>query len=127
MPVIDTGSGVPIHVQVERQIRHIVAQGVWAPGSFIPSVRALAAELGINPNTAARAYRNLEGQGVLATVPGGGTFVADPPYPALNGDSLLRLRPDVARLVSVGLRLKMSREDVVAAVEWEWQQRVGTL
>ncbi|HKF49529.1 MAG TPA: GntR family transcriptional regulator [Terracidiphilus sp.] len=124
LPVIDMGSGVPIHVQVERQIRQIILHGAWVPGSSIPSVRVLASELGINPNTAARAYRNLESQGVLTTVPGGGTFVADPLHPALDGDAFLQLRPDVERLVRAGQYLEMSREDVIAAVEWEWHRQL---
>jgi GntR family transcriptional regulator len=74
---IDSESGVPIYVQVEEQIRALVAAGQLQPGEQLPTIRALAAELGVNYNTVARAYLELDRAGVVSTQRGKGTFVAD--------------------------------------------------
>ncbi|HLJ27934.1 MAG TPA: GntR family transcriptional regulator [Candidatus Angelobacter sp.] len=123
IPFIDTGGGVPLHVQLERQIRRLIALGAWGPGSAVPSVRRLASRLGINPNTTARVYRRLEGEGVLTTVPGGGTFVSETRPVDLKGESLRRLHPAVRHLVRDGIRLRLRKEEVLAALDWEWDQQ----
>ena len=68
-------AGEPIYVQLVRQIKHAVATGALARGAQLPSVRQLAGELVINPNTVVRAYRELEHEGMLEGVPGRGWFV----------------------------------------------------
>jgi GntR family transcriptional regulator len=68
-------SGEPIYVQLERQIKHAVATGALPHGTQLPSVRQLAGELVINPNTVVRAYRELEHAGLLEGVQGRGWFV----------------------------------------------------
>ena len=68
-------SGEPIYVQLERQIKHAVATGALPHGTQLPSVRQLASELVINPNTVVRAYRELEHAGLLEGVQGRGWFV----------------------------------------------------
>ncbi len=73
---IDPKSAIPIYVQVMEQIRQRVAAGVLAPGDQLPSVRELASQLLINPNTVARIYRDLERDGLLETRRGQGTFIA---------------------------------------------------
>lgn len=127
IPVIDPGSGVPLHVQLERQIRRLIALGAWGAGSAVPSVRRLASRLGINPNTTARVYRRLEGDGVLTTVPGGGTFVSETRSGDLKGEALRSLHPGVRHLVQDGIRLQLRKEEVLAALDWEWdhQERSG--
>jgi GntR family transcriptional regulator len=74
---IDPRSAVPIYVQVMEQIRQRVAAGVLAPGDQLPSVRELASQLLINPNTAVRIYRDLEREGLLEFRRGQGTFVSE--------------------------------------------------
>ena len=73
---INPKSAVPIYRQIMEQIRRAVAAGVLAAGDQLPSVRELAAQLLINPNTAARVYRDLERDGLLETRRGQGTFSA---------------------------------------------------
>ena len=68
-------SGEPIYVQLVRQIKHAVATGALAHGDQLPSVRQLAGELVVNPNTVVRAYRELEHAGLLEGVPGRGWYV----------------------------------------------------
>jgi GntR family transcriptional regulator len=74
---IDFNDALPIYDQVVRQVKFAVAGGEVKEGEIIPSVRELARELTINPNTVARAYRQLQDDGVLETVRGTGLAVAD--------------------------------------------------
>ena len=72
---INTSNGVPVYEQVSRQIMFAVASGGLTTGEMVPSVRQMAKELAINPNTVARAYRQLPDQGVVETVRGSGLAV----------------------------------------------------
>jgi len=78
-PQIDPESKVPIYVQIEEQIRALVAAGQLRPGEQLPTIRELAADLRVNYNTIARAYLELDHDGVISTQQGRGTFVAGVP------------------------------------------------
>lgn len=73
---LDPGSGVPFYRQIQDQILAAVATGSLKPGSQLPTVRSLAVDLSVNPNTVARAYKELEIRGVLSTQQGTGTFIS---------------------------------------------------
>jgi GntR family transcriptional regulator len=73
---IDTNNGAPIYLQIVEQIKRSVAMGRLKPEEGLPSVRQLAMDLTINPNTVARAYLELEHEGVIYKRQGQGTFVA---------------------------------------------------
>ena len=72
---IDTKSGVPFYRQIIEQIKISIAQGGLNPGDQLPTVRQLAVDLSLNPNTVIRAYRELEIQNILDSQQGSGTFV----------------------------------------------------
>jgi GntR family transcriptional regulator len=72
---VDPRSGVPIYLQIIEQIKRSVALGVLAPGEQLPTVKQLALDLTVNPNTVARAYRELERDQVIETAVGRGSFV----------------------------------------------------
>ncbi len=93
---IDPKSAVPIYLQIIGQIRRQVAAGLLAPGDQLPSVRDLASQLLINPNTAARVYRDLERDGLIETRRGQGTYIS-PTAAALA-------EPERARIVSERLK-----------------------
>ena len=78
---VDPRSGVPIYVQLIDQVKRSIAVGALAPGERLPTVKALAVDLTVNPNTVARAYRDLERDGVIATSPGRGSFVSEADRP----------------------------------------------
>ncbi|MFH1739167.1 MAG: GntR family transcriptional regulator [bacterium] len=82
---IDTKSGVPFYRQIIEQVKFAIARGDLCPGDQLPTVRQLAVDLSINPNTVIRAYRELEIEGMLNTQQGSGTFISDH-------------RPDIDRL-----------------------------
>src|SRR5438067_12695271 len=75
---IDTASPLPIYQQLTQQVREAVARGELRPEERLPSVRQLSSELLVNPNTVARAYTELERDGILVTRPGLGVYVAQP-------------------------------------------------
>lgn len=72
---IDPSNGLAIYDQIMRQIKFAVANSALPAGALVPSVRELAGRLAVNPNTVARAYRELQTQGVLATIRGTGLEV----------------------------------------------------
>ena len=69
---INSSNGVPVYEQVIRQITFAIADGAFAEGEMIPSVRQIARQLAINPNTVARAFRDLQANGIVANVRGQG-------------------------------------------------------
>lgn len=74
---IDAKSSTPLYAQIKEQMRRAVAAGVLQPGDQAPRVRDLAEELRVNPNTVARAYRELQAEGLLVARRGSGTFISD--------------------------------------------------
>ena len=81
---IDPGSFIPIYEQVKKEIRRLVALGALKPHDSLPSIRELAGDLVVNPNTVARAYRDLEQDGFIYTQKGRGCFVAGQNLPQLE-------------------------------------------
>ena len=69
-------SGVPIYLQLMEQVKHGIETGALRPGEQLPGIRPLAEELVINPNTVAKAYRELEHEGIIELRHGAGAFVA---------------------------------------------------
>jgi GntR family transcriptional regulator len=74
---LDLHTGVPVYRQIVDQVRGAVAAGSLIPGDQLPTVRQLAVDLEINPNTVVRAYRELEHDGLIETHQGTGTFISD--------------------------------------------------
>ena len=107
----------PIYSQIADGFRAQITAGVLRPEEKLPSVRELAAELAINPNTIQRAYRLLEAEGWIATVPGKGCFVCGlPEHTAGEREELLRaFDKSVAALLMAGL----TREDLIARIRKE--------
>lgn len=79
---LDPRSGKPIYLQIAGQIKHLIAAGKMRPNDQLPTVRQLAVELRVDPNTVARGYRQLVEEGLISTQQGRGTYVLEPPPPA---------------------------------------------
>lgn len=128
---LNPASGVPIYLQIENQVKHYVAAGALKPGDALPSVRKVAADMRVNPNTVARAYQNLERDGILRTVPGGGTYVAENPGGLLKSEKIRRLRPYARQIAVEGTQLRLEPHEVINLVERELEslevadERVG--
>lgn len=74
---VDVTDGVPLYLQIAQEIKHSIAVGSLQPGDQLPSVRDIATQITVNPNTVAKAYRELESRGIVETRRGTGTFVSD--------------------------------------------------
>lgn len=83
---VDATSFVPIYEQIKKEILRLVATGRLKVRDPLPSIRDLAAEIIVNPNTVARAYRELEQDGLVSTQKGRGSFVARRPQPGADKD-----------------------------------------
>jgi GntR family transcriptional regulator len=81
-------SGVPIYLQLMEQVKHAIETGALRPGEQLPGIRPLAEELVINPNTVAKAYRELQHEGVIELRHGAGAFIADNARPKRLTDTL---------------------------------------
>ncbi|HKS82244.1 MAG TPA: GntR family transcriptional regulator [Candidatus Acidoferrales bacterium] len=114
---VNPASGLPLYLQIESQVKHAVAAGALKQGDALPSVRKMASELRINPNTVARAYQDLERDGLIRTVPGGGTYVAGNGPGLLKAEKLRRLRPFAMQLAVEGTQLRLQPEEIVKLVE----------
>lgn len=111
------GSGVPIYLQIEAQVKQSIAARVLREGDALPPVRKLAAELRVNPNTVARAYQNLERDGVLRTVPGGGCYVNGQPPGLLHKEKIRRLKPLADQLAVEATQMRVAPSEALALVE----------
>src|SRR6201996_1987947 len=90
---VHPSSGVPIYLQIESQVKYAIAAGALKQDDSLPPVRKLAAEIRVNPNTVARAYQNLERDGVIRTVQGGGCYVNAQSPGLLKSEKMRRLAP----------------------------------
>ena len=116
---LNPASGVPIYLQIENQVKHYIAAGALTPGDALPSVRKVAADMRINPNTVARAYQNLERDGLLRSVPGGRTYVAENPAGLLKSEKQRRLRPYARQIAVEGTQLRLEPKDIIELVRQE--------
>jgi GntR family transcriptional regulator len=120
-------SGVPVYLQLQAQVKQAVVAGALRTGDVLPSVRKLATELRINPNTVARAYQDLERDGVIRSVPGGGTFVADGVPGLLKSQKVKRLRPYATQIAVEGLQLRLTRGEILKLLQEELDKLGGGL
>jgi GntR family transcriptional regulator len=114
---VQPGLGVPIYLQIESQVKHAIAAGALRLDDSLPSVRKLAAELRVNPNTVARAYQNLERDGILRTVPGGGCYVSGQSPGLVKAEKLRRLRPMATQLAVEAKQLRLARAELLQLLE----------
>jgi GntR family transcriptional regulator len=114
---IDFKSGTPVYLQLVEQIRHAAASGGLRTGEPLPSIRPLAEELRLNRNTIAKAYAELESQGVIETVPGKGCFlkaVGSPLTKTARNDLLVQ---EIDRAVVAAHHLQISDAELLALVK----------
>ncbi|MFN6400563.1 MAG: GntR family transcriptional regulator [Planctomycetota bacterium] len=114
---IQAQGGVPIYLQVMQQIKYLVASGRLAPGDELPSIRSLAEQLIVNPNTIARAYRELETQGVVEKRRTAGTFVADSGSPLARKERLKLLKERIEQLLTEAYQMGFELDEVMKLVE----------
>jgi GntR family transcriptional regulator len=120
---IDPRSPVPLYAQIAARLRVAIAAAELRPGDALPSVRQLASQLRINPATVVQAYRELEGERLVATRHGAGTFVLDVPRERLEEDRAGEARRLVRELLADASRLGISAAEIRDAVDHELNGR----
>jgi GntR family transcriptional regulator len=109
---IDPASAEPLFAQLVAGVKRAVATGRMKAGDKLPSVRELASELTINPNTIAKAYQALEAEGVTVSRHGSGTFIADRRVTVTRSEQKRRLREGLDALLADAVHLGLSEGDV---------------
>lgn len=117
MFAINAADPAPIWKQIEEGMRRLIALGSLKAGAPVPSVRDLARELRVNPNTVARAYQRLTEAGVLAVKRGEGTFVADEPAQPRKSEKHDMLRDAAMRFVGAAVAAGADLNEALAVVE----------
>lgn len=112
--------GNPVYLQIQNQLERRIASGALSPGDALPSVRALAKQLRVNPNTVVRAYRELEFRGLVVTRHGEGTFVAEDAETQSQPGDLIAERAE--QLVDEAKQLGLTKDQTVAAVKSAWRK-----
>ncbi|MGA2490259.1 MAG: GntR family transcriptional regulator [Anaerolineales bacterium] len=110
---IDFRSGIPIYLQVVERIKERLAAGQLKPGDQLPTVRSLAADLRVNFNTIARAYRIMDESGIISTQQGRGTYILEMPTPEVAGSIRQKALEDLTqRYIADAERLGISPEEL---------------
>lgn len=112
MILLQERSTLPIYEQIVEQMKMLIAKGAIQPGEKIPSVRELSATLFINPNTVSKAYQELERQGVIHTIRGKGTFVAETEVPRMAAERYEALQSEIRRIVVEAKHLGLERSQL---------------
>jgi GntR family transcriptional regulator len=114
---ISSADGVPIYLQIVNQIKYLVASGRLSPGNELLPIRVLAERLLINPNTVARAYRELEAAGIVEKRRTAGTFVSDQGSPLARRERLKILAQRIDALLAEARQMNIDLPDVLKLVE----------
>ena len=109
-------SGKPVYLQVVDQIKAATASGVLRPGESLPSIRPLAEQLRINRNTVAKAYTELENQGVIENLPGKGCFVTENNSPLKKAVRQKMLADEIDAAIVQAHHLQVNEKDFLALV-----------
>src|SRR5689334_17727953 len=113
---LDSRSGVPVYRQIIDQVLGGIASGKLPVGEQLPTVRQVAVDLAINPNTVVRAYRELEIRGVLETQQGTGTFIAQKEIPRDDAERQRRLNQLVGEFIARAGSAGFTVEEIVEAL-----------
>lgn len=120
--IIDTTSGVPIYLQIVNQIKYSIAVEAVKPGDKLPSVRELATQLRVNPNTVAKAYAELENEGIVFTKRGEGTFVSDKKVSISQEEKEKIIAQMLNRALVQAYHFNMNSEQIYKILQKEMEQ-----
>src|SRR5512146_1471898 len=114
---IDFKAGKPVYLQLVDQVRYAAASGGLRPGEPLPSIRPLAEELRVNRNTIAKAYAELESQGIIETLPGKGCFLKENNSPFTKTVRQKLLIKEIDEAVVTAHHLQVDRENFLTMVK----------
>jgi GntR family transcriptional regulator len=113
---ISGSDGVPIYQQIVNQVKYLIAAGRLAPGDEMPPIRVLAEQLLVNPNTVARAYRELESAGVVEKRRTAGTYVAETGSPLARRERLKIVAERVDALLAEARQLGIGVDELIELI-----------
>jgi GntR family transcriptional regulator len=105
-------SGVPIYLQLMEQVKHAVATGALRGGEQLPGIRRVAEDLVMNPNTVAKAYRELEHEGVIELRHGAGAFIAERRQPRQEANQTAKALPVIRQAIGQLDRLGLDEDEM---------------
>jgi len=109
---IDSTNGVPLYLQIAKEVKHSLAIGSLKSGEQLPSVREVALQITVNPNTVAKAYRELEAQGIVETKRGTGTFVSKKIVDVTHEERQKIISDLMDKAIDEARHLQMSEEEM---------------
>ena len=113
---ISANDGVPIYLQIVNQVKYLVASGRLAPGEELSPIRVLATQLVVNPNTVARAYRELEQAGIVEKRRTAGTYVSDAGSPLARRERVKILTERIDALLAEARQMNVDTDVVVELI-----------
>jgi len=113
---ISPSDGLPIYLQIVNQVKYLVASGRLAPGEELPPIRTLAHDLVVNPNTVARAYRELELAGVVEKRRTAGTYVSDLGSPLARRERVRILTQRIDALLAEARQMNIDTDAVIELI-----------
>jgi GntR family transcriptional regulator len=114
---VTTGDGVPIYLQIANQVKYQVASGRLAAGDEIPPIRVLAHQLLVNPNTVARAYLELEREGVVQKRHGSGTYISDAGSPLARKERMKIIAERVDALLAEARHMEVEPQELLRLIK----------
>ena len=114
---LDGSSGVPFYRQIIQQIEQAILAKRLLPGDKLPTIRSLAIELKINPNTIAKAYNELEIRGIVVTQVGSGTYVSDKEIDMAENERQEKIEQSVVRFLREMEALGVKRSEIPKLIE----------
>ncbi len=124
---INASSHVPIYLQIAQYIRQSVAAGIYRPGELLPSLRQLALDLSVNPNTVQRAYEHLEHEGLVVSRRGVGLFVTQRGDASARSRAADQLRDALAQAIGDGLAAGLSPGRIRDVFEQSWRHAAQSM
>ena len=109
---IDSTNGVPLYLQIAKEVKHSIAIGSLKSGEQIPSVREIALQITVNPNTVAKAYRELEARGIVETRRGTGTFVSETTVDVTEEERQKIISELIDRAIDEARHLQMNEDEM---------------
>ena len=119
--ILRTQSEQPIYAQIKEQIREQILSGQIPEGTVLPSIRALAREIGVSVITTTRAYSDLEQEGFIASIQGKGTLVLSRNNALVREQYLKRIEEGLSAAIETARSAEVSREEFMAILDALWQ------
>jgi len=124
---INTSNGIPIYEQIARQVKFAVANSSLQVGEHVPSVREMAGKLAVNANTVARAYRDLQSDGILLPIRGTGLAVTPEAPQKCRAERLEMIRERLRSVLAEAYHNQITADEVRGLVEAELSSLAGSL